>query len=53
MKYSAFFCVAALAINTGGCGHTDRLALVPVVQVEQASVLGSRMRVSSLYGRTL
>lgn len=40
MKYSALVWVAALAMGTGGCGHTERLASVPVVQVEQASILG-------------
>ena len=39
MKHMALIVLAALAIGTAGCGHTDRLASVPVTQVQQASVL--------------
>src|SRR3954463_5655667 len=40
MKYSALSVIATLALGTAGCGHTDRLASVPVAQVQEASILG-------------
>ena len=40
MRCAAVMIATALATGLAGCGHTDRLASVPVAQLERATVLG-------------